>query len=89
MEKAKIDMNLPKSKYTWQDLLEASPLNLMDHWSRFSKTGVVGDPTVASVDKGEKVFDACMERIVDLIRDFKTLKRKPRVDHHREEPKSW
>jgi len=89
MNKAQIDLNLPDSKYTWLDLLKASPLNLMDHWSRFSKTGVVGDPTVASVEKGKKVFDACVERIIDLIRDFKRLKRKQRVNHHQEIPENW
>jgi len=53
MEKAQIDLNFPASKYTWLDLTESCPLSLIGWWSRFSKTGVVGDPTVASVDKGK------------------------------------
>lgn len=89
MEKAQIDLNLPASKYTWLDLVESSPLQLMDWWSRFSKTGVVGEPTVASVDKGKKIFDVCVERIIGLVRDLKQLKRKPRVDHHQEIPRGW
>ena len=89
MEKAQADLNLPASQYTWLDLMEGCPLSLMDRWSRFSKTGVVGDPTLASRDKGKKVVDVCVERIIGLVRDFKRLKRKPWVDHHQEVPKSW
>ncbi len=89
MEEAQVDLNLPVSKYTWLDLVESSPLLLMDRWSRFSKTGVVGDPTVASVDKGKRIFDFCVERIIELVGDFKRLKRKPRIDHHKKESGSW
>lgn len=89
MEKAQVDLNLPTSKYTWLDLIEGSPLHLMDWWSRHSRMGVLGDPTVASADKGKRVFDVSVERIIDLVRDFKRLKRKPRIDHHKEEPGSW
>ncbi len=89
MKKAQEDLNLPTSKYTWLDLVESSPLQLMDWWSRFSKTGVVGNPTVASTDKGKRIFDVCIERIIELVRDFKRLKRKPRIDHHQEVPKDW
>ncbi len=89
MEEAQVDLNLPVSKYTWLDLVESSPLLLMDRWSRFSKTGVVGDPIVASVDKGKRIFDFCVERIIELVGDFKRLKRKPRIDHHKKESGSW
>jgi len=89
MEKAQKDLNLPASKYTWLDLIESSPLHLMDWWSRQSKTGVVGNPTVASADKGKRIFDMCVERIIELIRDFKRLSRKPRIDHHKKGPGSW
>lgn len=89
MEKAQKDLNLPTSKYTWLDLVESPPLELMEWWSRKSRTGVVGDPTVASADKGKRVFDVSVERIIDLVRDFKRLSRKPRIDHHKKEPGSW
>jgi len=84
MNKANVDLNLPTSRYSWLDLVDTSPLRLMDWWSRFSKTGVVGDPTLASADKGEKVFKVCVKRIIKLVRDFKQLKRKPRVNHHQQ-----
>lgn len=45
---------MPHSRFIWMDLMSASPVLMMDHWSRFSKSGVVGDPTLASIEKGER-----------------------------------
>ena len=55
---------------------------LMDQWSRFSKSGVVGDPTLATRQKGEKVFQAVVEALVELVREFKTYARGARQDMH-------
>ena len=54
----------------------------MDWWSRFSKTGVAGDPTVATREFGEMMFQATVERMIDLIREFKQIPIKPRQDLH-------
>ena len=32
--------------------------------------GVVGDPTVATAEKGEKIMKKCAERIVEFINNF-------------------
>ncbi len=39
------------------DLMDKSPV-LVDEWTRFSKSGTYGDPTIASADKGEPIFEA-------------------------------
>ena len=38
------------------DLMDKSPVLVMDEWTRFSKSGTYGDPTIASADKGEPIF---------------------------------
>jgi creatinine amidohydrolase len=82
MDKAVKEINLPPSKFMWLDLMQGSPVLYMDHWTRFSRSGVVGDPTVATADKGKRIFDAVVEALVDLVREFKRRSRGERVDLH-------
>jgi creatinine amidohydrolase/Fe(II)-dependent formamide hydrolase-like protein len=64
------------------DLLEGSPVLLMDQWSRFSQSAVSGDPTLATEEKGKMVFEAVVEAFVRLVREFKNRPRGQRIDHH-------
>jgi len=78
------DMNLPPSKYIFLDLVDGPPIQMMDWWSTFSQTGVVGDPTRATKEKGKQMFDAVIERMVELVREFRDRPRGPRQDMHAE-----
>lgn len=55
---------------------------MMDIWTRFSKSGVNGDPTLATVEKGRVIFEAVVENFVKFAREFKQRKRGERVDLH-------
>ena len=85
MDKTKLvkDINFPVTKYHWRSMIESPPLVFMDKWSRISKTGVVGDATLATKEKGERIFSILVEKMVELVREFKTREIKPRVDHHK------
>ena len=48
----------------------------------FSRTGVRGDPTVATLEKGEAWLDAAVKGLTGIIRDFGALEIRERVDHH-------
>ena len=52
-----------------------------------SETGVVGDPTLATRAKGEQMFTAVTERMVELVREFRDRPREPRHDMHAETPR--
>lgn len=82
MEKARKDQNMPESEFIWMDLMEGSPVRLMDHWTRFSKSGVYGDPTLGTAEKGKIVFEAVVEAFVRLVREFKNRPRGERTDWH-------
>jgi creatinine amidohydrolase len=82
MDKADKEIGMPPSRFVWMDLMSASPVLLMDQWSRFSKSGVVGDPTLATREKGEIIFAAVVAALVDLVREFKTYDRAPSQDMH-------
>jgi len=85
MDQAKKELGMPKSDFIWMDLLQGSPALLMDHWSRFSKGGVSGDPTLASAEKGEIIFEAVVNAFVRLVREFKNRQRGERTNHHQPE----
>jgi creatinine amidohydrolase len=53
-----------------------------EFFSRYSKTGTLGDPTKASVEKGERFVEAVVERLVKLIRELRAREILPRIDHH-------
>ena len=82
MEKARKEIGLPSSRFIWMDLMSSSPVLMMDHWSRFSKSGVVGDPTLATKEKGEKIFEAVVEALIELVKEFGGCKRDTRQDMH-------
>jgi creatinine amidohydrolase len=84
MVKAKREIGLAPSRFVWLDLMKSSPVVMMDIWSRFSKSGVVGDPTLATKEKGKLVFEAVVEGLMAFIREFKTYERGNRKDLHGE-----
>jgi creatinine amidohydrolase len=81
-DKARREMTLPKSDFIWMDLIDGPPIRLMDHWTRFSKSGVNGDPTLATAEKGQIIFEAVVNNFVRLVREFKERPRGERVDYH-------
>jgi creatinine amidohydrolase len=81
-EKATKEIGMPASEFIWMDLLEGSPVLLMDQWSRFSKSATSGDPTLATPKKGEIIFEAVVEAFVRLAREFRNRPRGERRDHH-------
>ena len=82
MDKAVTEMGLPPSNFIFLDLMASSPVLFMDIWTRFSKTGVVGDPKLATVEKGRVIFEAVVEAFLRLVREFKNRPDGQRVDHH-------
>jgi creatinine amidohydrolase len=82
MDQVRKEMGMPKSRFIWMDIMIGSPVLLMDQWTRFSKTGVSGDPTLATKEKGERVFEAVVEALVDLVKEFKAYGRGTRQDMH-------
>ncbi len=73
---------MPPSDFMYLDLLEGAPVRLMEWWSTFSRTGVLGDPTKATAEKGQLLWEAEQERMIQLIREFRARPLRPRVDHH-------
>ncbi|MGH2457628.1 MAG: creatininase family protein [Chloroflexota bacterium] len=82
MSKAVRELGFKPGKYMWRDMRVTSPLVFNEQWSRFSESGIQGDPTLATVEKGKALVDAAVENLVGLLAELKEREFRPRVDHH-------
>jgi creatinine amidohydrolase len=72
MEKAVRDMR-HHTKYFYEDLLGGSPIRFTGWRSAQTKTGVGGDPTLATAAKGEVILRAAVEEIIAVAADFRAF----------------
>ena len=81
-DKAVKDINFQKTEFFYWDLQAPSPIFFQEWFSRYSRTGTVGDPAKATIQKGEKFVEAVVERMIILLKEFRAREIQPRVDHH-------
>jgi creatinine amidohydrolase len=82
MDKAVTEMGqLKRTFFNW-DHPEPSALSWQDWWSRMSESGICGDPTVATAEFGQALFETTVQNLVQFVRDFRTLPLRPRRDLH-------
>lgn len=86
MDKA-VDERSPMSPSFKTDLLagahpEGSVARLIPYWSAQTASGVMGDATKATVEKGEKFLEAAVAGLVELIQELKAQPILPRRDQH-------
>ena len=73
MDKAVHDISQPDSRFYWRDILRGSRgVALADLTRHASRTGLVGDPTVATAEKGRRFFDIIVATCVDFLVEFAT-----------------
>lgn len=58
------------------------PVRFNDYWGRWTKTGVHGDPTVATADKGKVAFEGAVTGLIDLIEEWREWPLEKRSDQH-------
>src|SRR5579885_3409924 len=82
MDKARRETGQPPSDFIWNYLTDPGPIRMMDYWTCFSKSGVNGDPTLATAEKGKLIFETVVAELIRFAREFKARPRGERVDHH-------
>ena len=87
MEKAEKDMSYPESNYFYPGFSNKNPnrstkVRMMEWWSTISKTGVIGDPTVATAEKGKEIYTAAVEGLVKIVQDMKNRPIRKIEDKH-------
>ena len=66
----------------WNDWPGGGPLSYWPHWSGFSESGVMGDPTVATAEKGRLFLNRAQEEAAAFIAEVANRSRAPGSDHH-------
>ncbi len=71
MEKAIRDISQPDSRFYWRDILRGSRgVALADLTRHASRTGLVGDPTIATAAKGRRFFEVIVATCVEFLAEF-------------------
>ena len=71
VEKAVDERSYPAGEHAWLDWSDG-PLKVMPWWSSFSRTGVQGDPTKATAEKGKALLDAAVQECVEFVRELRS-----------------
>jgi creatinine amidohydrolase len=58
------------------------PLSYWPHWSAFSESGVMGDPTLATAEKGRAFLERACEEAAQFIAEVAHRPHAPGHDHH-------
>jgi creatinine amidohydrolase len=82
MDQAVREMGQIKLEYFNWDYSEPSILSWQDWWSRMSESGVCGDPTVATAEFGQALFETTVEHMIRFVREFRTILVRARRDLH-------
>jgi creatinine amidohydrolase/Fe(II)-dependent formamide hydrolase-like protein len=81
MSAAVDERGYPSSTNLWMDWSN-SPLKLMPWWSSFSHTGVQGDATKGTAEKGAELFEAAVSEVAAFVDELKAQPIPRRRDRH-------
>lgn len=70
MELAEADMRSPHTSFFTWDMRDARPIYYAYDMKRDSNKGVIGDPTLATLEKGERIYAATIKQLTAFLREF-------------------
>jgi creatinine amidohydrolase len=79
-----VEDNDRMGKYVSSDSTRNYPVRFSDYWGRWTQTGVHGDPTKATAEKGRILFEAAVTGLVDLVGELRAWPIGERHDMHRQ-----
>jgi len=81
-----ISFNNENSPFNYVDLFEQGPATIVSWTSSYSDSGVLGEAELATVEKGERVYNEAVKQLSILCGWFKDRPRDKRKDRHRTPP---
>lgn len=81
-----ISFNEDNSPFMWVDLFAAGPATVISWTSSYSDTGVLGEPQLATVDKGRQVYEEAVKQLGRFVTWWKDRPKDMRKDRHRRPP---
>ena len=89
MDRAMPDYSFRRSPHLWSDLTgkkpdpdSKAPIVAMEYFSTGSMSGVRGDPTKATAEKGRKILDVAADEVAAIIEELRARKIVPPADYH-------
>jgi creatinine amidohydrolase len=70
------------SEHVWSDWPGAGPLSYMPYWSALTESGVMGDATVATAEKGRVLLDRAQQEAAAFIAEVAARPHEPGSDRH-------
>lgn len=77
-----ISFNEDNSPFNWVDLFAAGPATVISWTSSYTPTGVLGEPELATKEKGERAYK---EAVKQLCRFVEYFHKRPRDERHAEQ----
>lgn len=81
-----ISFNEEDSPFNWVDLFAAGPATLISWTSSYSATGVLGEPELATPEKGREAYEEAVKQLVRFVHYFQPRPVDRRRDLHRRPP---
>ncbi|MCC2665054.1 MAG: Creatininase, partial [Geminicoccaceae bacterium] len=89
MSQAVADYSFRRSPHFWADLTgrkpdpdSTVPLVAMEYFATGSFTGVRGDPSKATAEKGERALEAAADEVAQIVDELRARAIVPPPDHH-------
>jgi creatinine amidohydrolase/Fe(II)-dependent formamide hydrolase-like protein len=77
-----VEDNDRRGTYLSSDSTSNYPVRFNDFWGRWTQTGVHGDPTKATAEKGKILFEAAVAGLVELVDELRAWPIAQRRDMH-------
>ena len=74
------------SDFQWVDLFSAGPGTAVSWTASYSDSGVLGQPTLATKEKGERAVKEASKQLARMVTEYRARPRPPRGDHHATPP---
>jgi creatinine amidohydrolase len=69
-------------RYVSSDSTANYPVRFSDIWGRWTNTGVHGDPTQATAEKGQAIFEAAVTNLIAFVDEWRAWPIAERQDQH-------
>ena len=74
------------SNFIYDDLFGSGPMHFVNRWSRISESGVEGDPSLATPEKGREFAECSIDALIRFCSDFRQMKVPPERDYNYKNP---
>lgn len=71
-----------RSEHIWGAWPANTRIHFQEFFSRNTSTGIQGDPTIATAEKGEILYKAAVRRTAEFLQEFRAREIRPQRDFH-------